>query len=212
MCCCRRQYAAKQVNESKYLAKVSGELLDQGDRKRATQVALQALPEDVENPDRPVVNEAGIRAEQFNVFVSELRSRELRTKQRFRDGKQFRYIQRSEPDIFKVRKPLRGAGQQRASYMFMILGNNKAAEIKMSDLDPETAAKQADSGIEGMCFISDDKMILNYGSEIICVKISDKGGRMENGCQRRRTAEFISFICSNQMTERLRRSVIPQAL
>ena len=60
-------------------------------------------------------------------------------------------------------------------YVYDLKANNKAAEIKMSDLDPETAAKQADSGIEGMCFISDDKMILNYGSEIICVKISDKG-------------------------------------
>ena len=171
----QKQYAAKQVNESKYLAKVSGELLDQGDRKRATQVALQALPEDVENPDRPVVNEA------VYALNNSMYSYQNYDHVNYVPNSVFE-MENSSGTYSALNLTFSKSGNLYAVqdnsgivYVYDLKANNKAAEIKMSDLDPETAAKQADSGIEGMCFISDDKMILNYGSEIICVKISDKG-------------------------------------
>ena len=46
-------YKAKQVNQSKYLAKTALELLEEGDRQTAALVALEALPS--EKSDRPFV-------------------------------------------------------------------------------------------------------------------------------------------------------------
>lgn len=49
-------YQQKQITQSKYLAETSLNLLDKGDRRSATLVALAALPD--ENNDRPLVPEA----------------------------------------------------------------------------------------------------------------------------------------------------------
>lgn len=52
----RQNYAAKQRNQSKYLADTSLRLLEEGDRRAAVLVALNALPS--EKNDRPYVAEA----------------------------------------------------------------------------------------------------------------------------------------------------------
>ena len=49
----RQNYEQKQINQSKYLANKSIELLEEGDRKAAALVALEALPN--EEDDRPYV-------------------------------------------------------------------------------------------------------------------------------------------------------------
>ncbi|MCD8148327.1 MAG: WD40 repeat domain-containing protein [Clostridiales bacterium] len=53
----QENYYQLQVNRARYLAKTSLELLESGDRIRAIQVAMEALP-DEENPDRPAITEA----------------------------------------------------------------------------------------------------------------------------------------------------------
>ncbi len=52
------QIQKNQISQSRYLADISGELLEEGDRYRAILVACEALPKDLENPDRPYVEEA----------------------------------------------------------------------------------------------------------------------------------------------------------
>ena len=52
------QYRAKQINESRYLSTVSDNLLQQGDRMAALEVAKEALPESEENLTRPITGEA----------------------------------------------------------------------------------------------------------------------------------------------------------
>lgn len=52
----RQNFKEKQVNQSKYLATTSRELLEAGDREAAVLVALEALP--TEDNDRPYVAEA----------------------------------------------------------------------------------------------------------------------------------------------------------
>lgn len=49
----RENYQAKQINQSKYLAKTSLQLLEEGNREAATLIALEALPS--EENDRPYV-------------------------------------------------------------------------------------------------------------------------------------------------------------
>ncbi len=55
-------YQGKLENQSKYLAKLSGELLAGGDREAALLVAMEALPQSAEDP-RPYVAEARIALE-----------------------------------------------------------------------------------------------------------------------------------------------------
>lgn len=52
------QMQKTQISQSRYLADVSAGLLDEGDRYRAILVACEALPKDLENPERPYVGEA----------------------------------------------------------------------------------------------------------------------------------------------------------
>lgn len=44
--------------QSLYMANLSAQLLEEGDRRRAVMVAREALPEDLDNPERPYVEEA----------------------------------------------------------------------------------------------------------------------------------------------------------
>lgn len=53
-----KQIKRTQMTQSLYLADISRRLLEEGDRHRAILVALEALPKDLENPDRPYVHEA----------------------------------------------------------------------------------------------------------------------------------------------------------
>ncbi len=52
------QYQQTLIAQSRYLAQISGELMDQGDRVRAVQTALAALPAGENKKDRPLVTEA----------------------------------------------------------------------------------------------------------------------------------------------------------
>ena len=52
------QLRQTQISESKYLARSSQELLERGDKLRAVELALEALPESETAQDRPLVTEA----------------------------------------------------------------------------------------------------------------------------------------------------------
>ena len=52
------EYRNNLINQSRYLAEKSGELLEQGDRMGAIQVALAALPASEKDDSRPLVTEA----------------------------------------------------------------------------------------------------------------------------------------------------------
>lgn len=52
------QYEQTLIAQSRYLARISGELMEQGDRVRAVQTALAALPAGENSKDRPLVTEA----------------------------------------------------------------------------------------------------------------------------------------------------------
>ncbi len=51
-------FRKQQITQSRYLADTSLRLLDQGDRTKAIQIALEALPKDLGNPERPIVPSA----------------------------------------------------------------------------------------------------------------------------------------------------------
>ena len=52
------QLRQTQISESKYLVRTSQELLERGDKLRAVELALEALPESEASQDRPLVTEA----------------------------------------------------------------------------------------------------------------------------------------------------------
>ncbi len=52
------QIEKTQISQSRYLADISSRLLKEGDRYRAILVAREALPKDLDNKDRPYVEEA----------------------------------------------------------------------------------------------------------------------------------------------------------
>ena len=52
------EYRKQQINQSMFLADTSVRLFEQGDRTKSILVALEALPKDADNPDRPVVRKA----------------------------------------------------------------------------------------------------------------------------------------------------------
>ena len=51
-------FKKQQMTQSMYLADTSSRLLEEGDRTNAILVALEALPKDIDQPDRPVVPQA----------------------------------------------------------------------------------------------------------------------------------------------------------
>lgn len=51
-------YREQLINQSMFLSDTSLRLLEQGDRTKSILIALEALPEDPENPDRPIVGKA----------------------------------------------------------------------------------------------------------------------------------------------------------
>lgn len=70
----------KQVQEtlkgqSMYMANISNQLLAGGDRRTAVMVAREALPSDLENPDRPYVEEAEFALSQAHkkIFMGSFR-------------------------------------------------------------------------------------------------------------------------------------------
>ncbi|MCM1187857.1 MAG: toll/interleukin-1 receptor domain-containing protein [bacterium] len=60
----KENYEDKLENQSRYLAKASGDLLEQGDRETALLVALAALPGSGEDASRPYVAEARVALEE----------------------------------------------------------------------------------------------------------------------------------------------------
>ncbi|MCM1027219.1 MAG: toll/interleukin-1 receptor domain-containing protein [Roseburia sp.] len=60
----KANYEAKLENQSRYLAKVSGDLLEQGDRETALLVALAGLPGSDTDRSRPYVSEARVALEE----------------------------------------------------------------------------------------------------------------------------------------------------
>lgn len=169
----KKQYKDKQVNESKYLAKVSGEQLEEGDRTRAVQIALEALPEDTENPDRPVTNEA-VYALNNSMYSYRCEGSVNYAPDSVceMDNSTGTYSDRSLT-FSRSGKYFAVQDKNGVVYEYDMKNNKKTATIKLSDIDPENEAKNPGAGIEGMCFISDDEMILNYGFEVICLKPAD---------------------------------------
>ncbi len=51
-------FRKQQITQSRFLADTSSRLLEQGDRTKAIQIALEALPKSLENPERPIVPSA----------------------------------------------------------------------------------------------------------------------------------------------------------
>ena len=51
-------FRKQQITQSRFLADTSLRLLDQGDRTKAIQIALEALPKSLEKPERPIVPNA----------------------------------------------------------------------------------------------------------------------------------------------------------
>ena len=59
----RENYEQKQINQSRYLAQESQDLLDSGDREAALLTAKAALPESEDSGDKPLVGEAQMALE-----------------------------------------------------------------------------------------------------------------------------------------------------
>lgn len=60
----KKNYQAKQINQSKLMADKSGQLLEDGDREAALLVAMEALPKSEDDTSKPLVGEAMLALEE----------------------------------------------------------------------------------------------------------------------------------------------------
>lgn len=163
-----QQYKAKQINESKYLANVSGDLLDSGDRMKAAGVALEALPENTEDPDRPIVNEA------VYALNNSLYSYRCESSVNYAADRTFE-MDYGAADFWSGSVTVSPSGNLMAAedvngslYIYDLKNNKKISCARLDELDPDAVQKSHNKGVHGYAFISDEKMILDFGEEIIC--------------------------------------------
>lgn len=162
----QQQYNALQISEAKNLAKTSGELLENGDRFRAVQVALAALPESEEHLTRPVTADAlyALNNSMYSYNYSD-------------------YIQYCIENSFQLSVPFTGDTTPQCSvspsgsrfmiidraglfHIFSLSTSKENACISASDLNAEDV-----SSFSSLVCMSDDMVILTSKQYIFCYDV-----------------------------------------
>jgi hypothetical protein len=200
------QYRAKQINESRYLSTVSNDLLLQGDRLAALEVAKEALPESEEILTRPITGEA------VYALNNALRS--------------YTY---SNSDVFTADTALKmdnlpntkmkGACSMSPSGLFCgvvdsgdvisifdVKAEEKKASITAAVLSQNGENADSESlSIEGFAMISDTQLVLETEEEVACIDFLTASPVWERKFTTEETNSFVGGTCFavNQDASRL---------
>ena len=163
----KKQYRDKQINESKYLANVSENLQDSGDRIKALEVAQEALPEDAGNPDRPVVGEA------VYALNNSLYSYNCDTHVNYVPDRTFE-MDLGASDFWSGRITLSPSGNYMGAmdvdhnlYIYDLKDKKKTGCLQIENIDPSLKQKSTKQGIYSYRFISDKEVVLNCCEELV---------------------------------------------
>lgn len=158
-------YQSMLVSQSRYLAQVSGQLLSEGDRISAIQVALEALPKGEADNSRPLVTEAlyalnnavyAYWQPSFNDFIVK---GTLDTESLFSIA---------SAGLSPSGNHLLVLDESGRMNLFDLETDQQIASITPSDL----VAHPADSMIYHALYLADDQMIVFLADQVLCWKLS----------------------------------------
>ncbi len=155
------QYESTLINQSRYLAQVSENLLESGDRIKAIQVALSALPDEEDGDKRPVVDEAvsaltnAVGAYQKASFNRFSVSDNMHTDATLSYGK---VIVSPEENFTAV---IDDSGKL---YLYETQDHTRIEKVDAVTLDPDEKSPEIYQSV----FLSEEKLILFFKDRVCC--------------------------------------------